>query len=144
MEPASWDAEEQFKELNARKRTQESSLSLSGSVVGVLNVLLLIEVLSVNEDANTFLLVGLLGLTISASWLAFAKRAGAREMRWERQARVLEKDVLLVPEALSVWYEAPPHRYPAWISVAGVLASFCVVWAGLLGYAVWTTYLAGP
>lgn len=141
MASPTWSPEEQLEELSARKRRQEADLTLSGSALGLIDAILLVEVLSLNEDTNTFLLCGLLAITMSVAWLVVAKRAGVRELRWERQSRILEREHLLVPESFSVWYGDLPSRYPTWIAVAGILVSFTVVWVGVLAYALWMTYL---
>ncbi len=140
MESVSWDANEQVRELNAMRGHQDSSLSLSGSVLALTNAILVAEVLSVNEDTNTFLLLGLLSLVMSLCWLVVARRAGSRAADWARKARGIEDGILGIPEQFSVWGASEPEAGPTWIAVAGVLVSFAVVWIGLMIYAVyWQT-----
>lgn len=137
MESVSWDAVTQLRELNAMKGRQDLSLTLSGSVLGLTNAVLLAEALGMNEDTNTFLLLGLLSLVISLSWLVFASRAAKRGTQWARKASRIEEGILAIPAQFSVWDESGRGGAPAWIAVAGVLVSFSVVWVGLVGYALY-------
>lgn len=138
----SWDAAAQARELNAWRRHAEGSLTLSGAVLGLVNALLAFEVLSVNEDTNTFLVLGALCLAMDASWLVIARRAAGRSQRWAEKARLIEKDSLGVPDRYSVWDDAAYGGLPAWIAVGAVLVGFVVLWVGLMAYAFWSTYLA--
>ncbi len=145
MEPPapSWDPVHQSRELNAWQRHQEASLTLSGAALALVNALLAFEVLSVNEDTNTFLVLGALNLAMILSWVIIARRAAARTARWAMKARRIEREILRVPDRLSLWNEAPEGGLPAWIAVGGVLVGFAVLWVGLMGYAFWVTYLHG-
>ena len=143
MEPSTseWDPKEQSRELNAWQRHEEASLTLSGAVLGLVNAILAFEVLSVNEDTNTFLVVGGLNLAMILSWIVIARRAAEREARWAMKARRIEREILRVPDRLSLWNEAPEGGLPAWIAVGAVLVGFAVLWVGLMAYAFWFTYL---
>ena len=136
-----WDPKEQERELNAWRRHQASSLALSGAALGLVNALLAFEVLSVNEDTNTFLVLGALCVAMDVAWLAIARRAAAREDRWAMKARKIERELLRVPDRLSLWEEASDRGLPAWIAVGAVIVGFVVLWIGLMAYASWVTYL---
>lgn len=141
MQPATWDAKVQYSEIARRKEHQDGSLSLSGSVLALVNALFMIEVLSVNEDTNTFLVVGGLCILVNAAWLVVARRAGQREVLWVTRGRSLEKEVMRVPDMYSVWGEATLDTTPIWVAQAFLLIALTAIWIGLLGYAVWSTYL---
>ena len=142
MEPSPpWDPKDQARELNAWRRHQASGLALSGAVLGIVNAILAFEVLSVNEDTNTFLVLGGLSLAVDLSWLAIGRRAAAREARWAMKARRIEREVLHVPDRLSLWENAADGGLPAWIAVGAVVVGFVVLWVGLMAYATWVTYL---
>ncbi len=137
----SWDAAEQARELNAGRRHTEGSLTLSGAVLGIVNALLTFEVLSVNEDTNTFLVLGALCLAMDLSWLVIARRAAGRSERWAEKARLIEKDFLGVPARYTLWDDAAYKGLPAWIAVGAVLVGFVVLWVGLMAYAYLATYV---
>lgn len=141
MQQATWDPKVQYSEIARRKQRQDGSLATSGSVLGLINALFLVEVLSVNEDTNTFLVVGGLCILVNAAWLVVARRAGQREVLWVTRARSLEKEVLQVPDMYSVWGEATLDKTPIWVAQAFLLAALTAIWIGLLGYAFWFTYL---
>ena len=141
VESARWDPRTQLQELNARKRYLDGDLMISGGLLGVVAAILMAELLSVNEDTNTFLVVCGLGLTLSLGWLLAARRAGAREMAWIRKARHLEETIFTVPDPFRVWDEVSKEGLPAWIAMAAVQVAFVIVWAGLMAYAFWSTYL---
>lgn len=141
MEPTPWDPREQARELNAWRRHQEASLTVSGAVVGLIAAVLLFEVLSVNEDTNTILVLGVLNLAMIVSWLVIARRSAERSGRWAMKARRIEQEVLRVPDRLSLWNESAEGGLPAWIAVGAVLVGFAVFWVGLMLYASWFTYL---
>ncbi len=107
-----------------------------------MNAILVFEVLSVNEDTNTFLVLGALCVAMDLSWLAIARRAAAREARWGMKARRIEREVLHVPDRLSLWDEAAEGGLSAWVAVGAVVVGFVVLWVGLMAYAFWITYLA--
>ncbi len=136
-----WDPREQAHELNAWRRHAEGSLTLSGAGLAVVNALLAFEVLSVNEDTNTFLVLGALCLAMDVAWLAIARRAAGRAERWAMKARKIEREVLRVPDRFSLWEGAADGGLPAWIAVGAVLVGFIALWVGLTLYAYWTTYL---
>ncbi len=143
MEPAPpWDPKEQMRELHAWRRHQTSSLTLSGAVLGLVNAVLAFEVLSVNEDTHTFLVLGGLCLAMNVSWLVVARRAAAREDRWAMKARKIERELLQTPDRFSLWETASDRGLPAWIAVGAVVVGFVVLWVGLMAYASWATYLA--
>ncbi len=142
MEPApSWDPVEQARELNAWRRHQTSSLTLSGVALGLVNALLVFEVLSVNEDTNTFLVVGGVCLAMDIAWLAIAARASAREGRWALKARRIEQEILRVPDRASLWESASDGGLPAWIASGAMIVGFLVLWVGLVVYAALVTYV---
>lgn len=141
MAAPSWDARAQFEALLARKRHEERVLALSGSLLAVVGVLFLVELLAVNEDANTFLVVGVLNLGLLLGWIGFARRVGLATRRWAGKARGLEKEVLRIPGMYSLWEESGQAAPPAWIAVGWVLAAMTAFWFGLLAYVVWVTYL---
>ncbi len=141
MAAPGWDPNAQAHELNAWRRAAEGSLTLSGAVLGVVNALLAFEVLSVNEDTNTFLVVGTLCLAMDVAWLVIARRAAGRAERWAMKARHIEREVLRVPDRFSLWEGAADGGLPAWIVVGAVLVGFIALWVGLTLYAYWTTYL---
>ena len=140
QEPA-WNPSNQARELNAWQRHQEASLTLSGAVLGLVNAIFAFEVLSVNDDTNTFLVVGGLNLAMILSWIVIARRAAERQARWGMKARRIEREILRVPDRLSLWNDAPEGGLPAWIAVGAVLVGFAVLWVGLMAYAFWFTYL---
>lgn len=143
MEPApAWDPKEQARELHAWRRHQNASLTLSGAVLGLVNAVLAFEVLSVNEDTNTFLVLGGLCLAADLTWIAVARRAAAREARWAMKARRIEREVLQVPDRLSLWEDASDRGLPAWVAAGAAVVGFVVLWVGLMAYASWVTYLA--
>lgn len=143
MEPAPpWDPKEQMRELNAWRRHQTSGLTLSGAALGLINALLAFEVLSMNEDTNTFLVLGALCVAMDVSWLVIARRAAGREDRWAGKARRIEREVLRVPDRLSLWDDAADRGLPAWVAAGAAVVGFVVLWIGLMGYAFLTTYLA--
>ncbi len=141
MEPAGWDPKGQADGLHAWRRHYEASLTLSGSVLAVVNALLAFEVLSVNEDTNTILALGVLNLAMILTWVSVARRAEARASRWALKARRIEREVLKVPDRFSLWNEAPEGGSPSWIAVGVSLVGFAVFWAAIMGYAFWATYL---
>jgi hypothetical protein len=139
--PPAWDPSNQARELNAWQRHQEASLTLSGAVLALVSAIFAFEVLGVNEDTNTFLVVGGLNLAMILSWIAIARRAATRQARWAMKARRIEREILRVPDRLSLWNEAPEGGLPAWIAVGAVLVGFAVLWVGLMAYAFWFAYL---
>ncbi|HYM40917.1 MAG TPA: hypothetical protein VEY12_12385 [Thermoplasmata archaeon] len=143
METTPWDPREQATELNAWRRHQEASLTESGAVLGLISAILAFEVLSVNEDVNTFLVLGVLNLAMIVGWIVVAIRATARADRWGMKVRRIEREVLRVPDRFSLWNEAPEGGLPAWIAVGVVLVGFAVLWFGLTMYAFWVGYLHG-
>ncbi len=136
-----WDPVAQERELNAWRRHQETSLALSGALLALLNAILAAELLAVNEDTNTFLVVGALGLAMDLSWFVIARRAAGRAERWAMKARRIEREVLRVPDRLSLWEDASDRGLPAWIAAGAVLVGFTVLWVGLMAYAYWATYI---
>lgn len=142
MEPApAWDPKEQARELNAWRRHETTSLSLSGVALGLVNALLAFEVLAMNEDTNTFLAVGGICLAMDVAWLAIAQRAGAREERWAMKARRIEREILRVPDRASLWENASDGGLPAWIAAGAIVVGFLVLWIGLVIYATLVTYV---
>ena len=141
MAAPSWDARAQLDALLARKRHEESVLAISGSLLAAASTLFLIELLSVNEDSATFLVVGVLNLVLLLGWLGLARRVGLAARRWAGKARGLEKEVLRIPSVYALWEEAGEDAPPAWIAVGLVLDALAVFWLGLLGYVVWVTHL---
>lgn len=141
MAAPSWDARAQFDALLARKRHEERVLALSGSLLAGVSALFLVELLAVNEDANTFLVVGVLNLGMLLGWIGLARRVGLTARRWTGKARGLEKEVLRIPSLYSLWEEAGQGAPPAWIAAGWVLAALTAFWFGLLAYVVWVTYL---
>jgi len=142
MAAPSWDARAQFDALQERKRNEESVLALSGSLLAVVSAVLLAELLWVNEDSNTFLVVGVLNLAMLLGWAALARRVGLAARRWAGKARGLEKEVLRIPSLYSLWEESGQVAPQAWITAGVAVVSLAVFWIGLLGYVVWVTYLA--
>ncbi len=142
MEPAAaWDPKEQARELNAWRRHQTSSLTLSGVALGLVNALLVFEVLAMNEDTNTFLVLGGVCLAMDIAWLAIARRAEAREERWAMKARRIEREILRVPDRASLWENASDGGLPGWIAAGGIVVGFLVLWIGLVVYAALVTYV---
>ncbi len=141
MAAPSWDARAQFEALMQRKRHEERVLALSGSLLAVVSVLFLIELLAVNEDSNTFLVVGVLNVALLLGWIGFARRVGLQARRWIGKARGLEKEVLRIPGLYSLWEESGEEASPAWIAAGWILVALTVFWFGLLAYVVWVTYL---
>ena len=141
MQQTTWDPKLQYSEIARRKQRQDGSLGISGSVLGLVNALFMVEVLSMNEDTNTFLVVGGLSILVNLAWLVVARRAGQREVLWVTRARSLEKEVLQVPDMYSVWGEASLDTTPIWVAQAFLLIALTAIWFGLLGYAFWSTYL---
>ncbi len=142
MEPAAtWDPKEQVRELNAWRRHQTSSLTLTGVALGLVNALLVFEVLSMNEDTNTFFVLGGTCLAMNIAWLAIARRAGAREQRWALKARRIEQEILRVPDRASLWDSASDGGLPAWIAAGAGIVGFIVLWIGLMAYAALMTYV---
>jgi hypothetical protein len=141
MATPSWDARAQFDALLARKRHEERNLALTGSLLAVVSAILLVELLAMNEDSNTFLVVCVLNLGMLLGWIGFARRVGLAGRRWTGKARGLEKEVLRIPSLYSLWEESGERATPAWIAVGWVLAAMTAFWFGLLAYVVWVTYL---
>ncbi len=134
-----WNPDGQMRELNAWRRHQATSLTLTGAVLGLVNAVLAFEVLSVNEDTNTFLVLGSLCVAMDVAWLVIARRAAGREDRWAMKARRIEREVLRVPDRLSLWEEASDRGLPAWIAAGVAPVGFIVLWVGLMAYALWST-----
>ena len=111
-------------------------------MLGIVNALLAFEVLSFNEDVNTFLVLGALCVAMDAGWIVLARRAAAREARWAMKARRIEREVLRVPDRLSLWEDASDRGLPAWVAAGAAVVGFLVLWVGLMAYAYWSTYLA--
>ncbi len=143
MAAPSWDARAQLDALLARTRREQSVLALSGSLLAVASALFLIELLSVNEDSNTFLVVCVLNLGMLLGWIAFARRVGLALRRWTVKARGLEKQALQIPSLYSLWEESGQEAPPAWVAAGLVVVALTVFWAGLLAYVVWVTFLVG-
>lgn len=141
MEPAAWDPRVQADELHSWQRHYETSLTTSGALLALVSALLAFEVLSVNEDTNTFLVLGALNVAMILSWIVVARRAAARADRWAMKARQIEREVLRVPERYSLWNASPEGGLPAWIAPGAALIGFLVLWVGLMAYAFWATYL---
>ncbi len=141
MAVPSWDARAQFEALLQRKRHEERILALSGSLLAVASAILLAELLALNEDSNTFLVVCVLNLGLILGWIGFARRVGLAARRWMGKARGLEKEVLRVPRMYSLWEETGDDAAPAWITVGWILSALAAFWFGLLAYVVWVTYL---
>ncbi len=138
---SAWDPQVQLRELNEWRRHQESGLVLSGLGLALVNAILAFEVLSVNEDTNTFFVVGVLNLALILAWVSIARRAAARSERWVLKARRIETEVLRIPEHLALGNPRSEEGLPAWVAAGAVLVGFAVLWAGLIAYAFWWAYL---
>ena len=106
-----------------------------------MSTLFLIELLSVNEDSPTFLMVGVLNLAMLLGWIGLARRVGLAARRWSGKAKGLETEVLRFPSLYSLWEESARDATPAWIAAGFVLSALTVFWFGLLAYMVWIRYL---
>ncbi len=137
-----WDARAQLDALVAKKRHAEGSLALTGSFLALANAVLLAELLAVNEDRDTFFLVGSLAAILDLAWLVIARRVGLQGRRWTVKARGLERDVVRVPVLYSLW-EDSGTEVPAWIAAAFVVAGFAAVFVGVMAYAAWVTHVFG-
>ena len=135
-----WDARAQFDALLARKRHEEFLLALSGSLLAVVSALLLFELLVVNEDVDTFYVVGVLNLAVLLAWAVVARRIGREARRWAEKAKGLEKEVLRIPTLYSLWEEARPDVTPAWMAAGAAVVGLIVFWIGLLAYAFLATH----
>jgi len=130
------------RELNTWRRHQESGLALSGAGLALVNAILAFEVLSVNEDTNTFFVVGALNLAMILTWIWVARAAAARSKLWALRARRIEVEILRIPGDLTVVIAPAEGGMPAWIAAGVALVGFAVLWAGLVAYAFWWAYLA--
>ena len=140
MSLPSWDARAQLDAFQAKKRHEESLLALTGSLLAVASVILLAELLAVNEDADTFYVVGLLNLAVLGAWIAVARHVGLQVRRWTTKAQGLEKQVLRVPSLYSLWEESAPSAGPAWLAAGAAVVGLIVFWAALLAYVVLVTH----
>jgi hypothetical protein len=140
--PPTWDPQRQLRELNEWRRHQESLLLFSGMGLALVNALLAFEVLSVNEDTDTFFVVGALNLAMISTWILIARGAAARSKVWALKARRIELELLRIPEHLEAGNALEEGGLPAWIAGGLALVGFAVLWAGLIAYAFWWAYLA--
>ncbi len=138
---SSWDPQMQVRELNEWRRHQASGLVLLGVGLVIVGALLAFEVLSINEDRDTFFVVGGLNLLIVISWMYLARRAAARSAVLGLMAKRIEVEVLKIPRDLSVGAATAEGAEPTLLATGAVLLGFAVLWAGLVAYSFWWAFL---
>jgi len=107
------------------------------------SALLAFEVPSVNEETNTFLVLGARNVAMILAWTTIARRAAARSDCWAVKARQIELEILHVPERFYPRNVAPEGGLLARIAPGAVLVGFAVLWVGLMVYVFWSPYLHG-